>query len=98
MALGRPLPPWPPLSPRLIGKPDDTRVTMPETCQPPEVVFTKLLRAVPEERDVIDEVDCRIVRAVISARSNVVFPSQIGVGHVAEISAAVAAGGGIDGA
>src|SRR5256885_8375595 len=38
-AAGRPLPLWLPLSPMLIGRPDDM-VTIPDTCHPPRAVFT----------------------------------------------------------
>src|ERR1700738_4331249 len=42
VALGRPLPPCPPLIPMLIGSPD-SMVTIPEACQPPSVAFRSLL-------------------------------------------------------
>ena len=94
MALGKPLPPCPPLSPTLIGKPDET-VMMPETCQPPKAVLTKRLWLF-RNSGISDEIDSHVVSAIVATDSIVVFPSEIGVGHVGEVSAAASAGCRID--
>ena len=59
--------------------------------------FHKPAGAIAEHRYVVDEIDCGNVRSVIAAWTDVVTPSDVGIRNVAEISAAVAGSGRIDG-
>src|SRR5579863_193676 len=54
--------------------------------------------AIAEERDVVNKVDAQDVGAVVSTRSNVVFPTCVRVGHGGEVSSAVPTGGRVDSA
>jgi len=58
----------------------------------------KPARAIAEHGYVVDEINRGNVRSVIAAWTDIVTPSDIGIRNVAEVSAAVAGSGRIDGA
>src|SRR5437588_3705020 len=71
---------------------NDARDLPATDCRPHEPALT-----VAQEGDVVDEVHHSNVRAVVSAGSDVIHPAGIGIRHSAEVSAAAAGSGRING-